>query len=286
VELGVLFWNVNGNKKGKNYTPVIEGISRLTEKDKFDVIILAECKEETIRDEIEKELKKIHKNYTKGTAAGSKLAIFHKLKNNDGTLIQIFNEPRYSYFFYENTLIVGVHLLSRYPNLNGEKLYNKIKEIKIEIVDLADNYDTENIIITGDFNLDPFEHGMTEVDGFNATFSKDIAMRKPIKRTFAKRFILKHPYFYNPSWQLHGKDNKKQLGTYYKGDSEFRVHFHMLDQVIISKEFLPPVFDMDYFSIITEYNSKKGIKRDLAKENGEPDDSYSDHLPIKFKINR
>jgi hypothetical protein len=61
----------------------------------------------------------------------------------------------------------------------------------------------------------------------------------------------------------------------------------MLDQVIVSPNFLPPFFDMDYFSIISEYDTNKGTKKKLSKPSGQPDEiAYSDHFPIKFRVKR
>lgn len=280
-----MFWNVDGNYKNKRYDGIIEAIKELTETEQFDVIFLAECPVEEIREMILFELKKINKTFIRGHIVKSKLAVFHKISVD--TPLKIHHQPRYSYFVYKDTLVAGVHLLSRYPNLNSHRLYEKAKEIKIELVELANSYNTADIIITGDFNLDPFESGMTEIDGFNATFSTEIAKRRPVKRLFANKYPFEHPYFFNPSWHLHGNFNNRAQGTYYKSDSDFRIHFHMLDQVIVSPNFLPPSFDMDYFSIISEYDNIKRIKKKLSKPSGQPDQfAYSDHFPIKFRVKR
>lgn len=218
IELKVLFWNLGGNTRNKNYKPGIEAIKELTERDSFDVILLAECNEQA-RLNIYSELNKISSTYVNGSTIGSKLAVFHKLSQNQKP-IQVFHSQRYSFFHYMDTLVVGVHLQSRYPNLNGVNLYKKAAEVKTEIVEIADKYSTQNIIIVGDFNLDPFEHGMTAMDGFNASFSPIVAKRRPVLRLYAKKYLFKHPYFFNPSWHLHGHFGNKVQGTYYKTDSE------------------------------------------------------------------
>lgn len=60
----------------------------------------------------------------------------------------------------------------------------------------------------------------------------------------------------------------------------------MLDQVIVTKNFLPPVFNMDYFTIISGYTNLKGEQKELLNKNGAPNKNYSDHFPIKFEVKK
>lgn len=283
LNLNVLFWNIDGHKKNHDYKLAIRALLKLTRDKQFDVIMLAECEDELIRRKIEKRLKHLNPVYKNQSVAGSKVMVIHKLKKgqNKITKIQVKDEPRYSYMVINNLLLVGVHLLARGQGTTSKDLYKEAEYIKRKIVDLGASKKTDGIIIAGDFNLDPFEEGMISKEGFNASFSKDVAGRKPIKRTYGIT-TYKHPYFYNPSWHLHGNIHNKSQGTFYKNDSENRVFYHMLDQVIMSKKLIEH-FNQASFKIVTEYKFS-GKEFSLIGKGGRPEKKYSDHLPIRFKI--
>lgn len=131
-------------------------------------------------------------------------------------------------------------------------------------------------IICGDFNMNPFESGMTDVRYFNAVMDKAVANRKT--RTFMED---DYYFFYNPMWGCLGDNGKGTIpGTYYYNASDpYLTYWNMLDQVIIRPDVIP-YFDDKGLKILTT-----GLTYNLLTKQGHPDKKISDHLPILFTLN-
>ena len=126
----------------------------------------------------------------------------------------------------------------------------------------------KNTIILGDFNMNPFDHGMIAGNAFNAVMSESIA-RKGYRTIQGK----KHEYFYNPSWKLYGSDSKKP-GTYFLSHpNHTSFHWNIYDQVLIRPSLL------EHYEI-----SYSAIQDDKFFNN--MGTGYSDHSPIKFELIR
>lgn len=170
----------------------------------------------------------------------------------------------------EKQIIGVVHLPSR--------LYAKDEDRRIEISDMIDNiekleykYKTNNTIIVGDFNADPFEGCMTKVTGLHSVSSKDVALK-------FKRIVRQKEYkmFYNPMWNKFG-DFKGVAGTYYyAGSTAEEIFWHIFDQVVIRPQLISR-FEEDKLNIITK------IQGDIIL-NKNTKIMVSDHLPIEFEI--
>jgi hypothetical protein len=126
-------------------------------------------------------------------------------------------------------------------------------------------------LVLGDFNMNPFEHGLVNSDGFHAVMDREIARR-------GARTVLheEHPFFYNPMWSLHGDGWGGPPGSYYNQTSSPLCYFwNLFDQALFRPsllEYLP-----DYpVALVDKIDGRDLILR------GVPDHEISDHLPIKI----
>lgn len=146
-----------------------------------------------------------------------------------------------------------------------------------EIRDFENKEHNQNTIVCGDFNMDAFQDGMLLYNGFNAMMTSDIANRRS-RKVHKKDFDM----FYNPMWGLYGDVHGSHVaGTYYyNAYNAVHQYWHMFDQVIMRPDVIP-VFEKSSLKIVS-----KGTSYNLLKANGVIDkNKYSDHLPIKFKLN-
>lgn len=135
---------------------------------------------------------------------------------------------------------------------------------------------TNDTIVFGDFNMNPFESGIISSEGFFALNSKKEVQKGKIVTYGETRKV-----FFNPSWQLfHNKKNGTQ-GSYYFREGIGKNHcWNVFDQVLISSPLLGK-FVYEEFKILYKIKDKE-----LYNLHGRPDKiKYSDHFPIIFKLN-
>lgn len=130
-------------------------------------------------------------------------------------------------------------------------------------------------IIIGDFNMNPFEEGLTASHGFHAVMSKDVAQKN--SRVVQGR---EHFFFYNPMWSFFGDIPKGPPGTYFYDNSDHVNYFwNMFDQVLVRPE-LMNLFPDDKLKIVTQADGQS-----LLNARGRPDGKLaSDHLPVVFSL--
>jgi hypothetical protein len=118
--------------------------------------------------------------------------------------------------------------------------------------------------------MEPHEAGVLSSETLHATMCMNIARSRSRKVHGQERF-----FFYNPMWSLLGDQTKGPPGTYYRKKSDPNAQFwHMIDQVLLRPDAIDLV-DMQSLAIVTRAD---GIE--LARPDGRPDRSYSDHFPI------
>ncbi|WP_207736128.1 hypothetical protein [Fusibacter ferrireducens] len=135
------------------------------------------------------------------------------------------------------------------------------------------NHNTTKSIIIGDFNMNPFDDGMTLVTGFNAVMCPNIA--KKIRRTYLKK---DYDFYYNPMWDIMGKSSSNVKGTYYYTNTMESLYWNTFDQVLFSGSLLSDIIIneikvIDHLgdtSLTTALSNKPNFK------------VYSDHLPISI----
>jgi hypothetical protein len=133
--------------------------------------------------------------------------------------------------------------------------------------------DHRRTVIVGDFNADPFDHGISAATGFHGVMSRNVATRMDREVSPHGKF----PFFYNPSWSMFGDENSGPPGSYYRTSAEeFCQFWHIFDQCLIRPE-LVPFLPEKSFSVLTSAGEKP-----LVSDNGTP--NLSDHLPILFKF--
>jgi exonuclease III len=175
----------------------------------------------------------------------------------------------------EKFLLVLVHLPSK-KNLDESSQLQAAINYKRLIAEVASLYENK-VIITGDFNMNPFDLGMVEPLGFFAINYKKRVQEESKFQHFSQLM------FYNPCWGLLGdydKINEISIVSgshFYKNSPSKKLFWHLFDQVIVSKKMITNFVEgrlevVQVQEIINEVQS--ALTRDKA--------NYSDHLPITF----
>jgi len=131
---------------------------------------------------------------------------------------------------------------------------------------------TENTVVVGDFNMNPFEAGMTATGAMHALPCYKLASRMVSRTVDGASYNM----FYNPSWRLLG-DRDQSAGTYYYSDSSHdTLYWHVFDQVVIRPRFGKRLLS-DSVRVVTSICGDS-----LARPSGYP--HVSDHFPLAFTI--
>ncbi|WP_316846457.1 hypothetical protein [Pedobacter psychrodurus] len=196
-----------------------------------------------------------------------------QLKNN------LFKSSRWSAFFID---IPGIIKFNLFPVHFYSKVNWSDTSLALECVNFARDIsiveqETKcfNSILIGDFNMNPFEHGMVASNGIHGlqdleylTIEKD---GREIDGTFYK-------YFYNPMWNFLG-DETVPFGTmYFRTSGHVSQEWNIFDQVLLRPE-------------LKDHITKKSTKiitiiagKPILKKYNRPDEKYSDHLPITITL--
>ena len=135
----------------------------------------------------------------------------------------------------------------------------------------------------GDFNMNPYELGMTTSDGFGAMMTRDLTTRHTGPEAATGHGPKR---FYNPSWARMGRDAEFPTGTYYwdVGSNPENVFWHHLDQVIVRPD-LFRTFRDESFRILKSLPGVEGNEITLIQSKRKHWKlRYSDHLPIMFSL--
>jgi hypothetical protein len=166
--------------------------------------------------------------------------------------------------------IVSVHLPSQlHRSMDQSKLY--FRQFRHEVDNEFGSSVEKNILIIGDFNVNPFETPMIGFDGFSASNSKNL--RKEVTRDSELREL-----YYNPTWTLYGK-NMFPGTLYYDRPSGFSfdiLEHHFLDQVVMSY-CLSKKIAHESISIV-----KSTVNTDFL-DNVTNKTTHSDHLPLSYE---
>lgn len=173
----------------------------------------------------------------------------------------------------EKDILCCTHLNSKIYSGNEEQREILIEQLVREICSIERDIGSENTMIVGDFNINPYDSSCIDARYFHGLPIYEETKRKT-------RVISGNEYamFYNPMWRFLG-DKKQPYGTYYHNNSNvINTYWNIYDQVIIRPALRERFID-DSLKIITETQS-----RYLLDTNGHPDKAISDHLPIIFEI--
>ena len=282
-----LFWNINLTNKGKEPKNLLEKqkniaevLSWITENHGINFVLLAETQRIN-----SSQLLKILNQSGKGNFKyrnNEEIKRFMAFDNlpNENVIQSTDRKGRITSFYYDlngNKFLLNlVHLRDQFFN-TITTLNSHAQQHATRINLLEESTESENTIVVGDFNLNPYDDGMINANAFNAIMSKRVIKRSE-SRNFGEN---EYKYFYNPSWNLLGKWNGEDiLGTYYHDNTgEVNLsYWHVLDQLLIRGKIIETFHEED-FKIIYEVPDHKIIKNGIPNK-----DEYSDHLPIVFTL--
>lgn len=259
----ILFWNTCKNKS-INYL-----LSQLINENEISIVALAEYDADI--DELIGLLSEygiLMRTYL--TAGSPRIEILGSLRRvepacqSEYASVQIINGT---------DILCCVHLPSQVYSANEKMRELIISQIVSDLCSLEKEVNTENTIVVGDFNMNPYESGCINANLFHGIPIYREAERK--SRVIAKT---RYSMFYNPMWNFLG-DFEKPYGTYYHvGNRIDNTYWYLYDQVIIRPSLRKRFVDKS-LKILTETQSSY-----LLDNRGHPDKNISDHLPIMFEL--
>lgn len=260
--MNIIYWNTH---KIGSLDPIID----ICKTESPDIFFLSEIEDATIQASIKK-ISKI--NYTQIINPGCE-RVKILAKNSININLSFQNKFYSSLIIPELDLnIISVHLPSQmFQHLKSLKEF--IRDFRSEIDINIGKSDEENIVIIGDFNVNPFDEAMIDFDGFSATNST-------ITRSKITHLGKTKEIYYNPTWKLYG-DNIFPGTKYFRrpsGSSYDILEHHFLDQVVISRKLLSNLKSEEIKTII---KSKKYIFKEVGKNIIQE----SDHLPLSYTLN-
>ncbi len=170
-------------------------------------------------------------------------------------------------------LLAGVHLPSKSGGAKDTDQASIAREVVEELNDVEDRHNHRSTVVVGDFNMHPYDAGMTSVTSFHGLMTKDLAglpdrlhRRQPRRR------------FYNPMWGLFGDRTPGPSGSYYwRASVLHNPYWGMLDQVLLRPMLINSLGALH----ILDHDGN----HTLVGPDGAPDKKHiSDHLPILFRL--
>lgn len=265
-----LFWNLNRK-------PLQHMVSNLARRHAVDVLMLAEC-------EIEVDVLLTLLNQSSDSSyhytdcrTCRRVKVFTRFPgeflsavcDTDRLTVRHLRLPG-----LRNILVAVTHFPDK-GNFTDEEQSHLCTVLARQINDAEQKVGHSNTVLTGDFNMNPFDPGVVSALGLHGVMSRRIAeerSRRVQKASYA--------YFYNPMWSLLGDRTSSPPGTYYYRGSTPVVYFwNMFDQVLLRPDLLP-FFATDELKILDSDGATS-----LLSKRGYPDHrNASDHLPIFFRL--
>ena len=264
-----LYWNLNKQ-------PIHQLIANIAHEHDIDTLILSECTIPIVN--LQKSLNKHPPNiYTPTRSYVPDPLIltrfpsetFKTISNPSGVCVTKFIPP-----IGPDITIIAVHLPSKRFQKENEQIFQCTRLAKT-IEETEKEIGHRRTLIVGDFNMNPFEHGVVGADGLHAVMSKNIANKTSRIVNREERF-----FFYNPMWRHFGDYSDKPQGTYYYNSAkQINYYWNMFDQVMIRPELIG-YFNDDDLRIL----SLAGRTNLLGKSGIPNKKTCSDHLPIVFSL--
>ena len=267
--LNFLFWNVNKR-------PLAKMIINLVHESEVDIIILAES-EINDAELLAKMNVKQKRPYHVTPGISLRLRMYSRyvkefirpIRDSGSISIREFALP-----LRKEVLLVAVHLRSKL-HADPDDQFSECIGIAREIEKAEESVGHSRTIVVGDFNMNPFESGLIGTRGFHAVLDKRIAERKS-RIVQGERF----KFFYNPMWNLFGKESPGPIGTYYYDDaSHTNRYWNMFDQVLVRPSLMDS-FWSEELKVLTDVG-KISLMTGLGRPNRKVG---SDHFPILFKV--
>lgn len=264
-----LFWNLGRR-------PLERALADLAYEHAADVVILAESvtSSRTLLAELNRQ---VTGSYFETPVLGcTRLRVF--VRFDPYHLTTIYEEDRLSirslHLPPANPILIAMLHLPSKRNWSTESQGAESQEVNRAIRTAEREVGHERTLVVGDLNMNPFEPGMVNANGFNGVMSRTIASKR------YRRVLRPYPYFYNPMWSLFGDASGGPPGTYYYANSEHHcLYWNMFDQVLVRPDLLDR-FDNAHLSIPVTVGGKS-----LLTAAGIPNKQQaSDHLPLVFRL--
>ncbi len=170
-------------------------------------------------------------------------------------------------------LLAGVHLLSKFGGASDADQGVVANDVIETINDAEDDRKHRNTAVVGDFNMYPYDEGMTSVTGFHGLMTKRLAAQPD--RTYRR---VSRRRFYNPMWGLMGDRTPGPPGTFrWESSVPHNPHWGVLDQVLLRTSLVDRLEGLEVLG--------SDGSHDLLGADGFPDrDNFSDHLPVMFRL--
>lgn len=262
----VVFWNV----KKRKLTDLVCELAKATIADS---IILLECSAST--SEILNALRsKVDQDYfAPQIIKAGRFLCFCRIPELD--LSEIHRGLRTSIRRFslgsKHTLLGFVHGcdIRNYDDSNRQSCAQSLME---DIRFIQTEQRNDQVILIGDFNLNPYDRAMNAANGWNAMMTRNCVSDR--KRKFLGK---KYNLYYNPMWSLMGDGSEGPPGTIYDTSRQGPYGWSMLDQVLFSHT------AVDVFKSVRVL--AKAGPHSLVDARGRPDSkNASDHLPILVEI--
>lgn len=262
----IAFWNINRNVD-------VELISNLCTEHHLDILLLAEIGAASPIAIANAIIGRSGRVYTYVNPQSFRIKIFSALGGAAITPLidhQYFSAIKVDPPLGPEYILVGLHLPSKL-NQSADDQAIIAQRVSSRIAVLEEIHGIEKTIVVGDFNMNPFEHGLVNSDGFHAVMDRSVATRGARTVLFESK-----KFFYNPMWSLHGDANAGPSGSYFHQASSPLCYFwNLFDQAIFRPELLRylPAVPVTVIDKIGDVNLLSA---------GVPNHEISDHLPIKL----
>ncbi|MBR3839186.1 MAG: endonuclease/exonuclease/phosphatase family protein [Clostridia bacterium] len=182
-------------------------------------------------------------------------------------------QSRYALYYITNNemryIVAGIHLQDRLTTDTATRIAC-IGRLVNDIKNVENRCGCKNTIIIGDFNANPFDDELLQMNSFNAVLFKDVILKSET-RTVDK---IQYRRFYNPIIHF-VSENTKNYGSFYHTNGSSTPVWHCIDQVLVSKPLVNSIVNLRYLKRINGTSLLKNIR---------PDATISDHLPLFVEI--
>ncbi len=172
-----------------------------------------------------------------------------------------------------------IHFFDRRNN-DRDTQHSKSRSVYGTLYSAEEDAGHARTVLVGDFNMNPFDKGMIDPEGFGAMMSRSLVIRHSSKVAGGIR------RFYNPMWSRLGRELPEPPGSYYGNNSgdPFNIFWHSLDQVLIRPALFDSFRDED-FRLLTSIPWGQNETLDLIRSRDTHwEVRVSDHLPILFTL--
>ncbi len=259
--MNILFWNLKKNALSRY-------ISQCLMENDVDIAVFAEHSQVDFHS-LEQNSGGMYQ-FVEGLGGCEKIALFVKT----GVRVTIRREStRYAIYYIryldQDYILVGVHLQDRMSADVNQRIA-EISRLKNDAQNLEDTSKCKNTIIIGDFNANPYDPELLQMNAFHAVLYKEVIRRSETRTVDAKVY----KRLYNPILLSLSEENKKYGSFYYTKGSSTPI-WNCYDQILVSKPLIDKIIEVDYLKRIGQTTLLLQVA---------PNHEISDHLPLLAKL--